>query len=781
MTDLSNKHVWLNPPFRHANAFVQHYLALKAKSPASTSACILVPRWEDPAPLSGVLHGMQVLHSYPKGYPLFRNPSETRTLPGIPWPVDVYYDPPYTPLRAAKAQGDSRMMFCFRSGVHGSSAIVGMDSGATASFVDSRFVEQNGIPTQPIHRMVELANGTTAQISAQCDVWTRIKGIRNGAYQGKVRCYVVDLGGDLDMILGQDWLLRERAELSYHTKRVTLQKCGVVLKPLYKSPLASGPPLLSAMAMRRELRRAEKWFVINVVDDKASGFVPQAESPPPNTSPAPANAPGPPSFEVPASVSPEVGQILTEFSSVFGKRSGLPPDRGIAHLIPEEPDAKPRFKHPYRLSPLEEAEAEKQIKELLQQGLIEPSSSPYGAPILFVQKKDGGLRMCCDWRQLNSQTVKSRFPLPRIDHLLDQLHGATTFSTLDLQAGYNQILINPEDVPKTAFTTPFGHYQWRVLAFGLCNAPATFQSVMNRVFQPLLGKGVLVYDDLDDILVYAKSKEEHAVLLRKVLEILKTNDFYVKLSKCEFERPELKYLGHIVGADGIKVDPAKTRTVQEWPKPATPKDVRAFLGLAGYFRKFVKGFSTMAAPLTHLTRQGVSFDWSDKCQLAFDRVKTALTSAPVLAMPDPSEPYEVRCDASIVGVGAVLMQNGKPLAFESKKHTDAQVKWTTTEQELWAVVHALRVWRCYLEGVHFTVVTDHNPLVHLQTQPNLSRKQARWVEELQRFDFTWTCISRVHPMWLTRCRASLMGARLSWHRFRKWRDPLCYVPSVFLS
>jgi hypothetical protein len=232
---------------------------------------------------------------------------------------------------------------------------------------------------------------------------------------------------------------------------------------------------------------------------------------------------------------------------------------------------------------------------------------------------------------------------------------------------------------------------------------------MNRIFTPLLRKGVLVY--LDDILVYAKTKEEHDSLLRQVLQILQGSQYYVKLSKCEFEKQELKYLGHIVGAEGIKVDPAKTKAVDQWPQPNNQRDVRAFLGLANYFRKFVPNFSTIAAPLTCLTRKDTTFEWTPACQQAFEGIKHGLTHAPVLASPDPSKPFEVRCDASIVGVGAVLIQDDKPIAYESKKLDDTQVKWTTTEQELWAVVHALQVWRCYLEGVRFTVVTDHNPFV----------------------------------------------------------------------
>jgi hypothetical protein len=489
------------------------------------------------------------------------------------------------------------------------------------------------------------------------------------------------------------------------------------------------------------------WFVVNVVDDKVTGHVPEAQ--PADCALASAVATTPTATPqlsekdkvlqaIPSHLSPAVKDIVHRYWHRFAPRPGLPPDRGIAHVIPEEPGARPVYRPPYRLSPAELAETEKQVKELLLQGLIEPSNSPYGAPILFVGKKDGTLRMCCDWRRLNSQTIKSRYPLPRIDHLLDQLQGSIVFSALDLTAGYHQILIRPEDVPKTAFTTPFGHYQFKVMSFGLCNAPATFQQAMNDAFRPLLNKGVLVY--MDDILIHAKSAEHHAELLEEVMKLLTKHDYYCRLPKCEFEQKELKYLGHIVSGEGVKVNPAKTKVIEDWPQPTSVKQVRAFLGLANYFRKFVQGFSKLTGPLVRLTRKDVRWGldtWTPECQQAFEGVQYALSHAPVLALPDFSKPMEVISDASITGMGAVLMQEGRPLAYESRRLTDAQVKWTTTEQELWAVYQALTVWRCYLEGLKFTVITDHNPLVHIPTQPNLSRKQARWVEFLQRFDFKW--------------------------------------------
>ena len=240
----------------------------------------------------------------------------------------------------------------------------------------------------------------------------------------------------------------------------------------------------------------------------------------------------------------------------------LPPPRPIFHTIPlQDPNSQPPFRPTYRLSPLETREVDKQVTELLAKGYIEPSSSPFGAPILFVKKKDGTLRMVIDYRALNKLTFKNRYPLPRIDDLLDTAQGATIFSSLDLMSGYHQIRILDEDIPKTAFRTPFGHYQWRVLSFGLTNAPATFQAVMNDVFRKQLNKTVLVY--LDDILVFSKSPEQHIQHLREVLQTLRDNHLFAKLSKCSFGRSEVDFLGHVLSKDGLKVDPKKTAAVTE--------------------------------------------------------------------------------------------------------------------------------------------------------------------------------------------------------------------------
>jgi hypothetical protein len=351
--------------------------------------------------------------------------------------------------------------------------------------------------------------------------------------------------------------------------------------------------------------------------------------------------------------------------------------------------------------------------------------------------------MCVDYRALNNITIKNRYPLPRIDDLLDHLNGAKVFSSLDLTAAYHQIRLLDDDVPKTAFRTPLGSFQFKVMTFGLTNAPSTFIAHMNSILQDL--PFVVVY--LDDILVFSKTVDEHLDHVRQVLTRLHQHGYIAKLSKCEFFKTRITFLGHLITPEGIHPDPNKIKVVQNWPVPSTVREVRAFLGLCNYFRKFINNYSSITAPLSDLLRGNVPrskslntpITWTPACQQAFELLKQRLSSYPVLTLPDPSRPFDVKVitDASDYASGAMLLKGDKPIAYESRKFTRAELKYTTTEKELLAVVHALKVWRCYLEGPKFTVHTDHHPLVHLQTQPQLSRRQTRWAEYLQQFDFDW--------------------------------------------
>ncbi|KAJ9519470.1 hypothetical protein QJQ45_000563 [Haematococcus lacustris] len=484
--------------------------------------------------------------------------------------------------------------------------------------------------------------------------------------------------------------------------------------------LRAKPPLASAKVAARWLRKGGTGVLALITVDNSS-----------TPDPAPAEP------DLPPGVSQALNALLDEYADVFAPITSLPPERPVGHAIPLVPDARPSVVPQYRMSQEEHAELKKQVQDLLAKGMIEPSSSPFAAPILFVKKKSGELRMCLDYRQLNKITIRDQYPLPRIDDLFDKLSGCTVFSSLDLQAGYNQIRITPEDVPKTAFRTPDGHYQFKVLSFGLCNAPATFQRVMNDAFAPVLNQCALVY--LDDILVMSKSVDEHLKHLRKVFDLLRLNKLFAKQSKCEFMRSTLKFLGHVIFAGAIAVDPEKIKSISSWPVPQSLQQLQSFLGAANFVRKFVHNFSVLAAPLTDLCgKAGDSFLWhnwpADELK-AFASLKAAVAQVPMLRLPDHTQPFQVYCDASLQGVGAVLMQDGYPLAYLSKKLSSAERNYTTGEQELLALITACKEWRCYLEGVPFTLFTDHKPLTALPTQKVLSRRQARWMEFLSRFTF----------------------------------------------
>nr|GEV98756.1 putative reverse transcriptase domain-containing protein [Tanacetum cinerariifolium] len=326
-------------------------------------------------------------------------------------------------------------------------------------------------------------------------------------------------------------------------------------------------------------------------------------------------------------------------------------------LKEEMPPLQQKSRAPYRLAPSELKELSEQLQELSDKVFIRPSSSPWGAPVLFVKKKDGSFRMCIDYRELNKLTVKNRYPLPRIDDLFDQLQGSSVYSNIDLRSGYHQLRVREEDVLKIAFRTRYGHYKIQVMPFCLTNAPAVFMDLMNRVCKPNLDKFVIIF--VDDILIYSKDEKEHKEHLKAILELLKKEELYAKFSKCEFWIPKVQFLGHVINSQGIHVDPAKIESIKDWASPKTPTEIRQFLGLAGYYRRFIEGFSKIAKTMTKLTQKGVKFDWGEKQEAAFQLLKQKLCSAPILDLPEESKDFVVYCDASHKGLGAVLMQREK--------------------------------------------------------------------------------------------------------------------------
>ncbi|GJR43537.1 putative nucleotidyltransferase, ribonuclease H [Tanacetum coccineum] len=439
---------------------------------------------------------------------------------------------------------------------------------------------------------------------------------------------------------------------------------------------------------------------------------------------------------------PKLGDIpiVRDFEDVFPEDlSGLPPQRQVEFRIDLVPGATPIAKSPYRLAPSEMQELSGQLQELQDKGFIRPSHSPWGAPVLFVKKKDGSLRMCIDYRELNKLTVKNRYPLPRIDDLFDQLQGSCYFSKIDLRSGYHQLRVHEDDIPKTAFRTRYGHFEFTVMPFGLTNAPAVFMDLMNRVCKLYLDKFVIVF--IDDILIYSKTKEDHEVHLGLVLELLRKEKLYAKFSKCEFWLQEVHFLGHVVNQNGIHVDPSKIEAVKNWKTPTTPSEIRSFLGLAGYYRRFIANFSKIAKPLTSLTQKNQKYVWGVEQEEAFQTLKNNLCDAPILTLPDGVEDFVVYCDASNQGLGCVLMQRGKVIAYASRQLKIHEKNYTTHDLELGAVVFALKTWRHYLYGTKSVIYTDHKSLQHIFDQKELNMRQRRWIELFSDYE----CEIRYHP------------------------------------
>ncbi|GJW19849.1 putative reverse transcriptase domain-containing protein [Tanacetum coccineum] len=412
--------------------------------------------------------------------------------------------------------------------------------------------------------------------------------------------------------------------------------------------------------------------------------------------------------------------VIIDFPEVFlDDLSGLPPIQEIEFRIELTPRATPVAKSSYRLAPSELEELSGQLKELHDKGFIRPSSLPWGAPVLFIKKKDGSFRMCIDYRELNKLTVKNRYPLPRIDDLFDQLQGSQFFSKIDLSSGYHQLRVHEDDIPKTAFRTHYGHFKFTVMPFGLTNTPAVFMDLMNRVCRPYFDKFVIVF--IYYILIYSKTQEDHVEHLRLVLGMLKKEKLYAKFSKCEFWLREVQFLGHVINGNGIHVDPSKIEAVKNWKAPRTPIEVCSFLGLAGYYRRFIENFSKIAKSLTILTQKCKTFDWGREKENAFQTLKDKLCNAPVLALPDRPEDFVVYCDASGLGLGCVLMQRGKVIAYASRQLKIHEKNYTTRDLELGAV-------------------------------RELNMRQHRWIELFSDYE----CKIRYHP-----CKANVVADALS--------------------
>ncbi|GJW46802.1 putative nucleotidyltransferase, ribonuclease H, partial [Tanacetum coccineum] len=474
-------------------------------------------------------------------------------------------------------------------------ASVLFDTGADRSFVSYAFSKYIDIhpTTLDTNYSVELADGKLLTIN------TILRGctlnLQNHLF--KINLLLIELGS-FDVIVGMDWMAEHRAEVVCYEKYIRVPYGNdMLIVQGERSGVKNKSKLevISSIRTRKYINQGCQVFLIQMMKEEET--------------------------EIPERRIEDV-PVFRDFSEVFPEDlPGLPPTRQVEFHIELYPELHLLHAH------------------------------PIGAPILFVKKKDGSFRMCIDYRELNKLTVKNRYPLPRIDDLFDQLQGSSIYSKIDLRSGYHQLRVREEDIPNTAFRTRYGHYEIQVMPFGLTNAPAVFMDLMNRVYKPYLDKFVIVF--IDDILIYSRDEKEHKEHMKIILELLKKEELYAKISKCEFWIHTVKFLGHVIDSSGIHVDPAKIEAVKNWASPTTPSKIRQFLGLVGYYRRFIEGFSIIAKPMTELTHKDRKFDWGEEQETNFQLLKHKLCDAPILALPEGSDDFVVYSDASIKGLGVV--------------------------------------------------------------------------------------------------------------------------------
>jgi hypothetical protein len=609
--------------------------------------------------------------------------------------TQVRMNPLQVRLNALKSEATTELLFVpIEANSQRTSAM--LDTGATHNFVAAHMVEKLGLKVGNCPNQLKAVNSEAQPVIGMAHAVS----LRVGDWTGKVTFLVVPLD-DFDIILGNAFFVLAKAVPMPFLGGLLImdeeQPCFVKATKKDVGECSKKKGFISAMQLKDGLRRREVTYLAALREVKKRDAV-----------------------EVPE----KVAELLMEFRDVMPAElpKTLPPRRAVDHKIELMPGSIPPARAPYRMSPKELVELQNQLTELLEAGFVQPSKAPYGAPVLFQKKKDRALRMCIDYRALNKVTVKNKYPVPLIQDLFDRLCKAAYFSKLDLRSGYWQVRIAEGDEPKTTCVTRYGSFEFLVMPFGLTNAPATFCNLMNNVFHDYIDKFVVVY--LDDIVVYSESFDDHLCHLRLVLSRLRENSLYVKEEKCDFARKDILFLGHRISLGKILMDDGKVKAIHDWPPPKTVSELRSFLGLANYYRKFIAAYAKKAAPLTDLLKKETKWCWSDQCKAAFEKLKLAVASEPVLHLPNFELPFEVHTDASDRVIGGVLVQEGHPVAYESRKLKEAEHRYSAHEKEMLAVIHCLLVWRVYLLGAQFVARTDNASNTYFHSQKKLSPKQA---------------------------------------------------------
>lgn len=661
----------------------------------------------------------------------------------------------------------------FAGSVSGIPALFLADSGAECRkpvpYINAKFCSFHNIKVDKSKS--DTISGVSDNSSEEV-VGTAMIRMTIGPYNEQIRCVVINMTEAFDVILSDQWLHSVNAQLDYgprphltikpHNRQFVLTPLALGRQRIPSSKPLAETKVLSYVGTKRAMRKGGEATLMLIKEC-------QHESDSSN------------SVTNPDLMSAEsVAQLIADYPTVFTDK--LPYGGSnilLDEVIPTLPGTRPVNRPMFRYSPLELEEIERQVSELIGLGYIRPSASPWGAPVLLVKKpRSTELRMVVDFRAINALTTTNASPLPRIESLLNMVSGAKVFSTLDLSKAYHQCKLVDSDIPKTAFKTPFGHYEYVTLCFGLKNAPSRFQMMMNGIFRQYLNKFVLIY--LDDIAILSKSAEEHDRHLRLVLDVLKHYSLTCNVNKCHLNKTELLYLGHIISAEGIKADPAKIKAIVAYPRPQDLRGLRSFLGMANYFRKFIARYSMIAKPLTDLLKKNTNVQaaWTDEAEKGFIKLKQALTEAPVLTVPDwtSKEPFTLVTDASYKGIGGILMQNDKVIAYESRKLIPAECNYSPTEIEMLAIDHCCKVFRCYIEGRKCFVYSDHEPNTTFPTMQMPTRRHARWLERLQGFDLEWKYIKGENNIadGLSR-NPSVVGILINSMRITKQRMP---APSV---
>ena len=625
----------------------------------------------------------------------------------------------------------------------GSYALCLLDSGASHSFVSSAWCRANGVTVRGKATVGRMADGSDLSLPG----FLPRAALKLGAFRTKIDFYVADIG-DIDVVLGSDFLHRFDPRVSWRNRSMIL-------------PSDSGPVTLCAYQNDNDLPQIHSDLVELCTIQAFSRM--QEEVAPEDIAVA-FVTPEAPSDGGKGADNPAVSAVLSEFSDVLRSElpPGLPPKRfaadgtPIEHVIETAPDAIPTRSKPFKTTPDELAEMKKQLEALTRAGFCQPSLSPWAAPVLLVRKKPdpvtghSALRMCISYVRLNRITLnRIAYRLPRVSELLDKLTHATLFSKLDCISGYHQVGVRAEDQQKTAFCTPFGNYEFKVMPFGLCGAPSTFAYMMDEVFRESceLDSGaraefesfVCVY--LDDICILSRTEQEHIAHLRAVLQRLRKWKLYIKPSKCEWMQTSIEFLGHTITSAGRSVSHERAEALQNWPEPTTASEVRSCLGTFGFWREYISNYAHVVAPLTPLTGTGAPWRWGEEQRIALRNLKSAVLAAPVLMHADQARPFVVVTDASDYAVGASLEQDNAaserhPVAFFSHGMSKAERGYPVHERELLAIFLALRTWRHYLYNSDFTVEckTDHRPLQHFMEQSTLSGRQVRWQTFLSEFN-----------------------------------------------